>query len=45
MKIILPIILLIIASLIILWLFSDEHCDNAEEKMIKNIIKERYKGE
>lgn len=45
MKIILSIILLIIANLIILWLFSDEHCDKAEEKMIKNIVKERYKEE
>ena len=34
-------LILIIFGLIIVYLFSDEHLDRVEDKMIKNILKER----
>lgn len=34
-------LILIIFGLIIVYLFSDEHLDRVEDKMIKNFLKER----
>nr|DAL05996.1 MAG TPA: vacuolar ATP synthase subunit S1 [Caudoviricetes sp.] len=34
-------LILIIFGLIIVYLFSDEYLDRVEDKMIKNILKER----
>lgn len=34
-------LILLIFGMLLVYLFSDEHLDKAEDKMIKNILKER----
>lgn len=43
MEIILSIVFLSIAGIFLIWLFSDEHCDKWEKKIIKEAMLERSK--